>query len=88
MAGASSSQVKVTDPTGSNGTTSGFNLQDGSTQTGSDGAGRQDRDQEQHAWMRDGSTSARDGRTTGAAPLFRPTDPGTLTPLAGVDVTM
>lgn len=98
MVGASSSQIKVTALAGSTiaGTTSGFTSQDSSlqggpthddfTQTGSQGADA--RNPEHHAETREGDTPATDGAPRWAAPLPGPTNPVTLTPHAGVDVTM
>ena len=89
--GASSSQIKVSDAASTANTTistSGADAQDGFTQPGSDGAGRHDQASDHHAWMREGTTSARDGGRPGAASLPDPTNPDTSRPASGVDVTM
>lgn len=89
LAGATSSQIKVVDPsTGNSTTTSDSQSQDGFARPGSDSTGRHSRDPDHHARMRDGDTLARDDRTPGAAsPLTMP-NPESLAPYLGVDVTI
>ena len=89
LAGATSSQIKVVDPsTGNSTTTSDSQSQDGFARPGSDSTGRQSRYPEHHARMRNGDTLARDGSTAGAAsPLTMP-NPESPAPYLGVDVTI
>ena len=89
LAGATSSQIKVVDPsTGNSTTTSDSQSQDGFARPGSDSTGGQSRYPEHHARMRNGDTLARDGSTAGAAsPLTMP-NPESPAPYLGVDVTI
>ena len=93
LAGATSSQIKLLDPsTGNNTTTfdsqSQSQSQDGFARSGSDSTGRQNRYPDHHARMRDGDTSARDGSTPRAAsPLTMP-NPESPALYLGVDVTI
>ena len=89
LAGATSSQIRVIDPSTGNSTTpSDSQSQDGFARPGSDGTGRQSRYPDHHARMRDGDTLARDGSTPGAAsPLTMPNQDSPA-PYLGVDVTI